>query len=239
MLAAHPHDKSQTLPGKMAQLRWDWRNLLLRLALFFSYFQWHSWRWTGGLAVASRSGKFSSRGRPRGSKNSKANELRAKVGPIPERSWRRAGSLRPTVKQRLTPGWRPDRHRVPKQLKALVYRYAKPPRLKLQVFDSAPFTGKWFLVIICIRVFPLLFRSGCKDLHNRTKETGGVRDAAKNSKVLPIISLHQVQDLLALIHSWFCVDCMSSWRRCSSRKQSRAGRKHPHKTGWRPRSSTR
>lgn len=51
-----------------------------------SYFQRHFWSWTGGLAVvcktfASRSGSSSSRGRPRGSKNSKAEGPRPGVGP--------------------------------------------------------------------------------------------------------------------------------------------------------------
>lgn len=69
----------------------------------------------------------------------------------------------------------------------------KPPQAVAPGMSQIPSMEKQFLVFICIKLFfPVLFRGGRKDLHNRTKETRGFRDASKNPKVLAIISLHLV-----------------------------------------------
>lgn len=91
------------------------------------------------------------------------------------------------------------------------------------------FTSRQWKNHFCINgVFfsSLLFR------HNRRKEARGVGEVSKNSKVKFVSTFSRgpeppSSDPQLLI----CADCTSSWRRCSSRRQSGAGRKQLHKTG--------
>lgn len=115
---AQPH-KGPNLPGKTTLALLSGRP---QERYFLSSLQRPAWRWPG--AVAGGSGRFSSRGRPRGWKSSKAGGPRGRVKRAAESSSRsRAATLRPTAG--------PESPSGPKQLSAL--GDAPPPRPRLQV----------------------------------------------------------------------------------------------------------
>lgn len=145
-------------------------------------------------------------------------------------------SCQPQANSKAKVDTRPKSRRAERSQPALSPGLAlrRPPQAVAPGMSQIPSMEKQLLAFICIKVFFLCYLEVDARIcttEQRKLEVSEMHQRTRRYSQSSACSLSQGPESPSSDPQLICADCTSSWRRCSSRKQSRADSKPVHRTG--------